>query len=250
MEAKGRLSGRRAIVTGGAWGIGEAVAKLFLDQGCQVLVADTDAAGFRDRFGAHGAEFIEADVGDRDAAGLIVARAVERFGGLDILINQVGIGIYVPLETMTDEQWERTQDVNVAAMFRLARAAMPHLKVSQAGRIINTSSIMGAIGDDLMGAYSTSKHAIIGLTKNLAIELAPHGITANYIVPGPVMTESARVAFEQMPGYEDYWKKRAPLGRLAKPDDVARAVLFLASDDAQYITGSGLRIDGGILSRS
>jgi NAD(P)-dependent dehydrogenase (short-subunit alcohol dehydrogenase family) len=249
MRNLNRLAGRRAIVTGGANGIGAAIAKLFIDEGCKVLVVDTDENGFRRRFSDHLPQFIQADVADPDSPKKIVAAAVAGLGGIDILVNQVGIGIYVPLDRMSDDQWQRTLDVNVTSMFRLSREVIPHLKANAAGRIINTSSIMGVIGDNLMGAYSTSKHAIVGLTKNLAIELAPSGITANYILPGPVITESARAAFDQMPDYEAFWVKRTPLGRLAMPEDVAYAVLFLASDEARYITGSGLRIDGGILIR-
>lgn len=249
MSNLNRFDGRRVIVTGGASGIGEAVAKRFLYEGARVLVVDLDETAFAQNHADGRASFLRADIADTDAPARIVEAATTALGGIDIVVNQAGIGIYKPVEALTDEDWARVQAVNVTAMFRIARAAVPHLRNSPAGRIINTSSIMGSIGDDLMTAYSTSKHAVVGLTRNLALDLAKDGITVNFIEPGPTATASAKIAFDQMPEYEEFWLKRVPLGRLASPQDVASAVLFLASDEASYITGTGLRIDGGTLAR-
>lgn len=250
MRNLNRLAGKRAIVTGGASGIGEAIAKLFLDEGCAVVVVDRDRAGFEHRFQDYpAAGFCEADVGEPAAAARIVEEALATLQGLDILVNQAGIGTFVPLDRTSDEEWSRVMEVNVGGMFRITRAAIPHLRKSKAGRIINTGSMLSEIADSDLGVYTTSKHAVAGLTKSLAIELGPEGITANTIQPGPIMTETARTMFAERPEWHEFQIKKVPLGRMGEPIEVAYLALFLASDESSFINGAGIMIDGGATKR-
>jgi NAD(P)-dependent dehydrogenase (short-subunit alcohol dehydrogenase family) len=178
----------------------------------------------------------------------IVSAAVERQGGIDILFNKAGVSSHTPFTEMTDEIWDRTLAVNLRAPFRLTRAALPELKKSKAGRIINTASVMAERTDYGLAAYCASKAGIAGLTRTLALELGKFAITANYILPGAIETGMTRAAFEQT-DIAAIWAKKSPLKRLGQPDDMARVALFLASDDGAFVSGHGLKADGGLTLR-
>jgi NAD(P)-dependent dehydrogenase (short-subunit alcohol dehydrogenase family) len=245
-----RLAGRVAIVTGAASGIGRASAQLFADEGAQVLAVDrpgSDVAAAHAKY--DGIAGLERDITDDDAPAPIVAAAVDRFGQLDILFNNAGVSFNALADQQTDEQWDRTLQVNLTAQFRLARAAVPHLMDSQAPRIINTASVMARMTDYGLVAYCASKAGVAGMTRALAWDLGKYGIIANYIEPGAIQTGMTQRSFSD-DDIAAVWAKKAALRRLGQPIDIARAALFLASDDAAFVTGHGLTVDGGLTLRT
>jgi 3-oxoacyl-[acyl-carrier protein] reductase len=177
----------------------------------------------------------------------LISGAVSRFGGLDILMNNAGISLGGPVAELPDEYWDKTMAVNVTSHFKLSKAAIPHLRKSPAGRIINVASVMAEGTDYGLAAYSAAKAAVAGLTRNLALELGRDGITANYILPGAIETGmTVNFADEKI---ADIWARKSPLKRLGQPIDIARGALFLASDDGGFVTGHGLNVDGGLMLR-
>jgi 3-oxoacyl-[acyl-carrier protein] reductase len=241
----GRLDGRRAIVTGAASGIGKASAELFAAEGAAVLAVDLPGKGLAAGNRVHA---FEADVSKDDAPAAIVAEAVKSLGGIDILFSNAGVSGRWTVEEMTDAQWDFVLAVNLRAPFRLARAALPELKKSKAGRIINTASVMTEGTDYGLAAYCASKAGVAGLTRTLALELGRFAITANYILPGAIRTGMTAAAFDDA-DIANVWAKKSPLKRLGEPVDMARVALFLASDDAGFVTGHGLCADGGLTLR-
>jgi len=238
-----RLQNRVAIVTGAASGIGRATAELFASEGANVLAVDLKPFTLD-----HGKiQTLDQDVSADDAASVIIGSALERLGQLDILMNNAGVGGGGPAESLPDEIWDKTLAVNVTAHFKLAKAAIPHLRKSEAGRIINVASVMAEGTDYGLAAYSASKAGVAGLTRNLALELGRDGITANYILPGAIQT-GMTVNFDD-PKIAEIWAKKSPLKRLGQPIDIARGALFLASDEGGFVTGHGLNLDGGLMLR-
>ena len=245
-----RLEGRTAIVTGAASGIGRASAQLFAAEGARVLAVDLpDTVLGNANDGSYGISGFETDITDADAPGRIVGAAVEAFGRLDILFNNAGVSRRALVGEQTEEEWNLTLSVNLTAHFRLATAAVPHLKDSPAGRIINTASVMARMTDYGLAAYSASKAGIAGMTRALALDLGKFGITANYIEPGAIRTGMTKAAFDD-DEIAAIWAKKAALRRLGEPVDIARAALFLASDDADFVSGHGLTVDGGLTLRT
>lgn len=243
----GLLQGKRAVVTGAASGIGEAIAQTFLREGAAVLAVDIDSGALEQTYGAaRDAHSLAQDVTVASAAERIVEEALSRLGGLDILVNNAGIAAPSTIETTTDELWEKVMAVNVTAMFRLTRAAIPLLKRSGRGRIINLGSIMSDMAGPNLFVYGTSKHAVAGMTKSMAVDLGAYGVTANYLQPGAIVTPLSAPFFEDS-AFRQYWIDKAPMGRLGTPLDCAAAALFLASSAAQFISGVGLNVDGGAI---
>jgi 3-oxoacyl-[acyl-carrier protein] reductase len=236
-----RLKDRVAIVTGAASGIGQASAKLFAAEGAQVLAVDLTGTGLVDGF--------EKSVGDPDSAEVIVGEAIRRFGRLDILMNNAGVAASARIEEMTEEIWQRTININLSAQMRLAQKAVPHLKRSPAGRIVNVASVMAEGTDYGLAAYCASKAGVAGLTRTLALELGKYGITANYLEPGAIRTGMTSGLWDARPDVAEIWAKKSALRRLGQPIDLARAALFLASDDGGFVTGHGLVVDGGLMLR-
>jgi len=242
----GRLQGRAAIVTGAASGIGRASAVLFASEGARVLAVDRPGTELTFEDGA--IETLAADVAAPDAPATIVGRAVQAFGGLDILFNNAGVAASTLASEMTDEAWDQVQAVNLRAVFRICRAAIPHLIASEHGRIVNTASVMAIGADYGLAAYCASKAGVLGLTRTLALELGKYEVTANALMPGAIRTGMTAHNFDD-PSIAEVWAKKAVLRRLGQPIDVAKVALFLASDDGAFVTGQAIAVDGGMTLR-
>ena len=244
-----RLQDKAAIVTGAASGIGRACAILFAENGASVLAVDRPTADLAGTAQANPRiRALAADIAEPGAPAKIVAHAMSELGRLDILMNNAGVSHRAFVEEMQEEDWDRVVSVNVRAQFLLCRAAIPHLKKSGAGRIVNVASVMAEATDFGLAAYCASKAGVAGLTRTLALELGKFGITANYIEPGAIQTGMTAKAFSDA-HIADVWARKSPLHRLGQPIDIARGALFLASDDGGFVTGHGLRVDGGLMLR-
>jgi 3-oxoacyl-[acyl-carrier protein] reductase len=242
----GRLQDKTAIVTGAASGIGRASAELFAAEGARVLAVGRPGANLA--FEDAGIETLACDIAAAESPAAVVARAAAAFGKLDILYNNAGIGSAALAAEMSDEHWDQVLSVNLRSVFRLSREAIPHLIRSPAGRIISTSSVM-ALGTNYgLAAYSAAKAGILGLTRTLGLELGKQGVTANAVLPGAIHTGMTAASFAD-PHAAEVWAKKSVLRRLGQPIDVARVALFLASDDAGFVTGQAIAADGGITLR-
>ncbi len=245
-----RLKDRAAIVTGAASGIGRATAALFAEEGARVLAVDMPGKELAE---AHSGQSrvitFEKNLIDADAADGIVDAALGAFGHLDIIMNNAGVAFNATAETMTDEVWDKTLAINLTAQMRLCRKAIPHLKKSAAGRIINVASVMAEGTDFGLSAYCASKAGVAGLTRTLALELGRDAITANFIEPGAIATGMTSPLWQARPDIADIWAKKSALRRLGQPIDIARAALFLASEEGGFVTGHGLVVDGGLMLR-
>jgi len=234
----GRLDGRVALVTGAGSGIGRATARRLAADGARVLTVDR--AGDVD---------IVADVTEAGINVRLVAEAEARFGGLDIIVACAGITGMQTLDGHSDQFFDTMMAVNVTAVFRLMRDALPLLRRSPHGRIILIGSVMSSFGEAGMTAYSASKHAVLGMTKSVAAEVGACDITVNCIQPGAIDTPMTSPAFTAMPEFKQRWIEKAALGRLGQPEDIADVAAFLASDDARFMSGHGLFVDGGATQR-
>ncbi len=238
-----RLNGRKALVTGAASGIGAATVRRLLADGATVLACDISSEGLAGTFNHI------ANLADPQAIKTLAAAAQSQLGGLDILINNAGVCPVGTLDELTDDQWQFGLDVNLLAPARLSKACLALLKASRAGRVINTGSILSRYGDAGLGAYAASKHAILGFTRSLAMELGPYGVTVNCVQPGCIVTGMTRGMLENGEA-ADYYRDKSALKRLGQPEDIADVIAFLASDDARFITGQGIIADGGVMTHS
>jgi NAD(P)-dependent dehydrogenase (short-subunit alcohol dehydrogenase family) len=239
-----RFAGLRALVTGGASGIGLAVARLLYEQGASVAVLDRDVEGV-------GAEYVAvlADVTDDHAVRAAVSQAVERIGGLDILVNNAGIGAQGTVEDNPDDEWHRVFDVNVFGFVRVARACLPHLRASEHAAIVNTCSVAATAGLPDRALYSATKGAVLALTLAMAADHVNEGVRVNCVNPGTADTpwvERLLGAAEDPTAEREALEARQPLGRLVTADEVAEAILYLASPAAASTTGMALAVDGGM----
>ena len=244
------LKGLRALVTGAGSGIGRAIARRFGAGGCRVAAADVKEDRVRESarmIRDDGAEAlaIPADVSRQDDVDRAIAETLSAFGGLDVIVNNAGVGSLGFIETVRDEEIERVFGVNLVGVIRVTRAAVPHLKASGRGRIINVASVEGIRGSGLLPVYSATKAGVIGVTRANAVELARFGVTVNAVCPGPIRTEMLEplIADER---YRQKLIKGVPMRRLGRPEDVAGAVAFFASAESSFITGNVLVIDGGM----
>ncbi len=238
------IKGRKAIVTGAASGIGAAVVARLMVDGVETLAVDITGDGL------NGTHSLVADLRDAAAFPAIAEAAQAKLGGVDILINNAGVCPVSSFDEMTEAMWDQTLSINVTAAMRLIRAVLPMLRMSKAARVINTGSILSRYGDAGLVAYVTSKHAILGLTRALASELGPQGITVNCVQPGAIATGMTKPMFEANPESLAYYAGRSVLGRIGEPEDIADVMAFLASDDARFITGQGILVDGGVMVHS
>ena len=246
-----RLADKVAFVTGASRGIGEATARRLGAEGARVVLAARDVAAcerhaVQMRAAGQEAVAVACDVTDPHSVFAAIGAAVGRWTRIDILVNNAGLGGRTPLDDPDDSRWDAILATNLTAMFRVIRAASPHLP--EGGRIVNLSSVLGRFGVPGFGAYCASKHGVIGLTRALALELAPRKITVNAICPGWVETEMAREGFRGLGGEDEGRKlaaRMAPLNRVLHPDEIAGLVAYLASDDARSVTGQAIVADGG-----
>jgi 3-oxoacyl-[acyl-carrier protein] reductase len=244
------MKGRVAIVTGSSSGIGRAVAAELLARGMSVVVtsrsqerADATAAELgEDAFG------VGAELRDPAAPAALVERALARFGRLDVLVNNAGAGQVAESETLAVEDWQRIIDLDLTAAFLCAQAAARPMLAAGRGVIVNISSLAGHIGLPRRAAYTAAKHGLEGLTKTLAVEWARRGVRVVSVAPAYVATELLAGTSKAGGFTLDDVAGRTPMRRLAEPEEVARTVAFLASDDASFVTGSSVRVDGGWLA--
>ena len=240
------LTGRVALITGGGSGIGEATVRRFSREGAVVVVNDVDIELARPvvaelQRGGGRALAVGADVTKRTEVEAMVRRIVDEFGQLDILVNNAGINRDAMSHKMTEDQWDIVLAVNLKGTFLCAQAVLPRMRERGWGRVINTSSV-GSLGNVGQANYAASKAGVIGLTRTLALEYAKYGVTVNCVAPGPVMTRMLAGVPEAI---REKILGQVPAGRIADPAEIAAVHAFLASDDAAYITGQVLFVDGG-----
>lgn len=244
-----RLADTTAFITGGGSGLGRAAAERFAEEGATVVAADVDYDGAEETADRIGGDAVahELDVRDFDAFAEAIDSTVEEYG-LDILLNNAGI-IHdpIPMERFDRAELDRLIDVNIKGVWNGTAAALPHFKERGSGSIVNTASLAGVIGSPMFSGYSLTKGAVVNLTRAVAAEAGPDGVRVNAVCPG--ITETAMVTDDRS---EEEWNELAsqmaeeyPLRRLGRPEDIANAMLFLASDEAGWITGETLVIDGG-----
>jgi len=252
-----RMQGKRGLVTGGASGLGREVARLFAAEGAKVVVADVNGEG---------AEAVAVEIGENDGVAVheacdvtaetqVVAaldRVVGEWDGIDFVVNNAGVQVEKPLDETSNEEFDFLFDVNVRAVFWGCKHGVSRLRESGGGAIVNTASALSLISDPFLPVYTASKHAVLGLTRSVGVAYAADGIRCNCVCPGDMQT----------PMIERYWeatgdpdKARAemasmyPAGKIGQPDEVARAILFLASEESSYVNASFLQVDGGLLSK-
>jgi 3-oxoacyl-[acyl-carrier protein] reductase len=241
------MEGRVALVTGASRGIGRAIARALAARGAAVVAAAREhhAAAVVDEIRAAGgqAEAASLDVTDSLAVEATVAAALARFGRLDVLVNNAGIARDQLMLRMKREDWDAVLATNLTAAFTCAQAVLKPMVKQRSGRIINITSVVGQAGNAGQANYAASKAGLIGFTKALALEVASRNITVNAVAPGLIETDMTRAISD---GAHETWSERIPLKRLGTPEDVAAAVVFLASDEASYITGQVLAVNGGM----
>lgn len=244
-----RLQNKVAIITGGAKGIGEAAVKRFTEEGAKVVIADMDEAAGNalvETLTANGKDvlFVQTNVVDRQNVEQLVNETIEKFGTIDILINNAGITNDAMLAKMTPEQFQKVLDVNLTGVFNCTQAVLPTLVEKGSGKIINTSSVSGTYGNVGQTNYAATKAAVIGMTKTWAKELGRKGINVNAVAPGFTRTDLVAKMPEKVIG-----KMTSVIAqqRLGEPVEIANAYLYLASDESNYVNGHVLHVDGGIM---
>jgi NAD(P)-dependent dehydrogenase (short-subunit alcohol dehydrogenase family) len=251
-QGLGRLQDKVAVVTGAAKGIGRATAELFAVEGARLVATDIDADGLRDLCAQFpDTEAVVGDVSRREDAERMIKAAVTRHGRLDVLVANAGI---IPLSTIveaTAEDWDRVMSIDGRGMFLTAKYAIETMLESGGGSIVCLSSISGMAGQKGQATYGPAKFVATGLVKHLAVEWADRGIRVNGVAPGTIRTDRVR-ALPDEPGGAEYLaaiERMHPMGRIGEPPEVARAILFLASDEASFVTGAILPVDGGFLAQ-
>ena len=254
-----RMQSKIAIVTGGAVGIGRACVRRLAEEGAKVGIFDilkAEGVALREELTAQGRDvaFWRVDVADEAAIKAAIDAAAAKFGGLDVMVNNAGIsGAAKPTDQVTEEEWDRVQAVNVKGVFFGTKHAIPHLRAAGGGSIVNLSSIAGLVGVGGIAPYHASKGAVRLMTKNDAITYAPEHIRVNSVHPGYIWTPMVENYLSGAGGDLEAAKAAAdaahPIGHMGEPDDIAWAVVFLASDEAKFVTGAELVVDGGYTAR-
>lgn len=236
-----RLDGKVAVITGGARGLGQAMAELFASEGAKVIAADMGEMAYS----VENVEGYTLNVTDTAGCKKFFDDIVEKYGKIDILVNNAGITRDAMTRKMTDEQWDLVIDVNLKGVFNLTRYVGPHMQANGGGSIINISSVVGVFGNIGQANYAATKSGLVGLTKTWAKEFALKGgnVRVNAVAPGYTMTDILKTVPQDL---LDAFAKQTMLGRLGQPDEIAKATLFLASEDASYITGQVISVDGGM----
>ena len=241
----GRFHDKVALVTGGSLGIGAAIVSQLVAEGAQVMIGDLNEPANSDSIAFH-----QTDVRNHRQVEALVMATVDRFGRLDVLVNNAGVGWLAETPEMDEIDWDRLFAVNVSSVFYTCKAAIPRMREVGAGAIVNIASVSGLAGDYGMGAYNASKGAVINYTRSLAIDCGRDNIRVNALCPGAIEQTGMQVGSHGGQAYRTNWLERIPLGRFGKADEMAKAALFLASDDASYMTGSIVTADGGITAHT
>ena len=250
-----RLDDRVAFITGAASGIGAATARLFSEAGADLLLAwypedphdvDPVARGVRER--GRRCLVVEGDVAETDDVERMISAGLDTFGRIDVVVANAAIARDVPSTELTDEQWRRLMEIDLLGVFRCFRAALPHMIAAGWGRLLATSSISGAVqGWSRHVHYSAAKAGVVGLVRGLALEVAPTGITVNAVAPGLIVSPQSLDPVNSFgPEGVREFAQRVPVGRNGLPEDIAAAFLFLASEEASFVTGQTLVVDGGV----
>lgn len=253
----GRLQGKVALLTGGGGGIGAATAALFCEQGAQVLLVDRDAAALertaaaiRERTPGARVQLLAADVADAASATEAAAQCREAFGRIDVLVNNAAMRNYAAFADATPEEWQAVVGVNMVGNANFCRAALPHLRAAGQGAIVNVSSCYAVKGRKGMALYDATKAAMIAMTRTLAFEEVAHGVRVNVVCPGSTLTDfhvnRTRAAGKSVEELKTQRQDTSLLGRWADPMEIAWPILWLASDEASFITGTTLVVDGGL----
>jgi meso-butanediol dehydrogenase/(S,S)-butanediol dehydrogenase/diacetyl reductase len=250
-----RLRNKIALVSGSASGIGEASAKTFAREGASVVIADVNADGghrvvkeIRDAGGA--AEFVEANILDTAQIEAMIAFAVKRFGRLDVLMNNAQVSAFGRMADISLEHWKRAIDGGLTSYWYASKCAIPYMLEQGGGAIVNTASVSGLAGDYGLGPYNVAKAGVVNMTRVFAMEYARRNIRCNALCPGPIGTPAMRAAEVARKDVLDRIKQAIPMGRLGTPEEMANVALFLASDEASFVTGAFVVADGGLWSHS
>jgi NAD(P)-dependent dehydrogenase (short-subunit alcohol dehydrogenase family) len=245
----GRLEGRVAVVTGGGSGIGLATVRRFAQEGARVVVGDVDAVGGKAVAEEVGGAFVSCDVTDAEQVDTLFATAKERYGSVDVAFNNAGISPPEDDSILTTdlEAWRRVQEVNLTSVYLCCKAALPYMLEQGRGSIINTASfvaVMGAATSQI--SYTASKGGVLSMSRELGVQFARQGVRVNALCPGPVNTPLLQELFAKDPERAARRLVHIPVGRFAEPEELANAVLFLASDESSFVTASTFMVDGGI----
>jgi NAD(P)-dependent dehydrogenase (short-subunit alcohol dehydrogenase family) len=241
---------KTALVTGGAGGIGQATARVLAARGAQVVVADVDASGARITADEVGGVSIGVDVADNASVAAMVEFCVDRFGGLDWACNIAGISPEVkPFVEHTAAEWQRTIDVDLSGVFFCMQHELRQMTAQGHGAIVNMASAAGVVPAPGQPQYTAAKHGVLGLTKQAAQEFARSGIRVNAVLPGQTETAPMRAYLDALPDRGEKMARRLPMGRLATPEEIANTVAWLCSDEASYVNGVSLVVDGGLIVR-
>lgn len=249
-----RMQGKRGVVTGAASGLGREVAKLFAEEGARVVVADVNGGGAQAVAEEIGGDAVHqaCDVTVEEQVIAALDRSVSEWGGLDFVINNAGVQVEKSLEETSNEDFDWLFDVNVRGVFWGCKHAIPRMRDAGGGAIVNTASALSLVADPFLPVYTASKHATLGLTRSVGVAYAADGIRCNCVCPGDMQTPMIERYWEATGDPEKAKAEMAsmyPAGKIGQPGEVARAILFLASDEASYVNGSFMQVDGGLLSK-